>query len=172
MNADRSLIVRLDQLLPHKEALEQHLKERFGTLFGLEYDLLLYDITSTYFEGLTADQELAKRGYSRDHRADCLQVCIGLVVMRDGFPLGYEVFAGNRNDAKTLRRSSPAWRTIRPGPRRIFVMDRGMASAENFAWLREGGRQFLLGTPRAELKKWNETLSTGGGGRPSGKVSK
>ena len=77
-----------DVLLPLKEALEGHLKERFGTLFDLEYDLLLYDVTSTYFEGLTADSELAKRGYSRDHRSDCLQVCIGLVVTRDGFPLG------------------------------------------------------------------------------------
>src|SRR4029450_12870266 len=92
-----------DVLLPLKEACERHLKERFGMLFGLEYDLLLYDVTSTYFEGLGADSELAKRGYSRDHRSDCLQVCIGLVVTRDGFPLGYQVFAGNRHDSTTLR---------------------------------------------------------------------
>jgi transposase len=92
-----------DALLPLNDVLKGHLKERFGTLFGLEYDLLLYDVTSTYFEGLTADAELAKRGYSRDHRSDCLQVCIGLVVTRDGFPLGHEVVAGNRHDSTTLR---------------------------------------------------------------------
>jgi hypothetical protein len=102
INDDR-LYRAMDELLPHKDALERPLKERFGALFGLEYDLLLYDVTSTYFEGLTADQNLAQRGDSRDHRSDCLQVCIGLVVTRDGFPLGYEVFAGNRNDSTTLR---------------------------------------------------------------------
>ncbi|MFH1268327.1 MAG: IS1634 family transposase [Planctomycetota bacterium] len=92
----------LDWLLPHKPTIEKHLKDRLGTLFDLEYDLLLYDITSTYFEGQCAANPLAKRGYSRDGRPDCLQVCIGLVVTSDGIPLGYEVFAGNRNDATTV----------------------------------------------------------------------
>jgi len=89
----------LDRLLAHKDALERHLKDRLGTLFTLDYDLLLYDITSTYFEGLAEANPLAQRGYSRDHRSDCKQVCIGLVVTRDGFPLGFEVFAGNRHDS-------------------------------------------------------------------------
>lgn len=93
----------LDRVLEHSQALQMHLKDQLGTLFDLEYDLLLYDITSTYFEGLAEANPLAQRGYSRDHRSACKQVCIGLVVTRDGFPLGFEVFAGNRHDSITLR---------------------------------------------------------------------
>ena len=89
VNDDR-LYRSLDRLLPYKDALESHLKERLGTLFKLNYDLLLYDVTSTYFEGQANRNTLAARGYSRDHRSDCKQVCIGLVVSREGFPLGYE----------------------------------------------------------------------------------
>src|SRR5947207_14255469 len=92
----------LDSLLSHKAALEKHLKERLGNLFDLHYDLLLYDVTSTYFEGQCAGNSLAKRGYSRDNRPDCLQVCIGLVVTEEGLPLGYEVFAGNTHDSQTI----------------------------------------------------------------------
>ena len=99
---EQRLYRALDQLLPHKEAIEQHLKARLGELFALEYDLLLYDVTSTYFEGLAEDNTLAQRGYSRDHRPDCKQVCIALVVTREGVPLGYEVFAGNRVDVTTV----------------------------------------------------------------------
>src|SRR5512135_3104808 len=102
VNDDR-LYRALDRLLPHKDALKTHLKERLGTLFKLEYDLLLYDVTSTYFEGQANGNTLAARGYSRDHRSDYKQVCIGLVVSREGFPLGYEVFAGNRRDSTTLQ---------------------------------------------------------------------
>jgi len=91
-----------DVLLPCKEALEKHVRQRLGDLFDVEYDLLLYDVTSTYFEGACAANPLAKRGYSRDGRPQCLQVCIGLVVTPEGFPLGYEVFPGNRHDAKTV----------------------------------------------------------------------
>jgi len=93
----------LDKLLPHKEALEKHLKSRLGEMFGLEYDLLLYDVTSTYFEGEAKANPKAQRGYSRDKRPDCKQVCIGLVVSKCGMPLGYEVFEGNRTDVTTLR---------------------------------------------------------------------
>jgi len=92
----------LDRLLPHKRGLEEHLKRRLGELFALDYELLLYDVTSTYFEGQAAANPLARRGHSRDHRPDCKQVCIGLVVTRDGVPLGYEVFAGNRTDVTTV----------------------------------------------------------------------
>jgi hypothetical protein len=102
VNDDR-LYRALDQVLPHKARLEAHLKERLGSLFGLTYDLLLYDITSTYFEGEAAANALARRGYSRDHRPDCKQVLIGLVVSREGYPLGYETFAGNRNDGTTVQ---------------------------------------------------------------------
>jgi hypothetical protein len=100
VNDDR-LYRALDALLPQKEALEVFLKERMGELFDLEYDRLLYDVTSTYFEGQAKGNPQAQRGYSRDHRPDCKQVCIGLVVSKCGMPLGYEVFAGNRSDVTT-----------------------------------------------------------------------
>ena len=99
---DNRLYRTLDQLLPHQAKLEAHLKNRLGELFDLEYDLLMYDITSTYFEG-QANFEMAQRGYSRDGRGDCKQVCIGLVVSRCGMPLGYEVFAGNTADVTTVQ---------------------------------------------------------------------
>jgi hypothetical protein len=101
VNEDR-LYRALDEVLPHKEALEKHLKERLGGLFDLDYDLLLYDVTSTYFEGQAEGNSQALRGYSRDHRPDCKQVNIALVVSRCGMPLSYEMFDGNRNDATTL----------------------------------------------------------------------
>ena len=101
VNDDR-LYRALDRLLPHKVAMEKHFKERLGELFDLEYDLLLYDVTSTYFEGECARNRQAKRGYSRDHRPDCKQVCIALVVSKEGMPLGYEVFDGNRADVTTI----------------------------------------------------------------------
>lgn len=160
INDDR-LYRALDELLPHKDALERHLKERFGTLFGLEYDLLLYDVTSTYFEGLTADPELAKRGYSRDHRSDCLQVCIGLVVTRDGFPLGYEVFAGNRHDSKTLREVIERMESKYGCRNRIWAVDRGMVSEEHLEWLRARGSKYIVGTPKSQLKKFEQSLIDG-----------
>ncbi len=100
---DEQLYRALDKLLPHKEALEEHLKQRLGELFAVEYDLLLYDLTSTYFEGEEQYNPLAQRGYSRDHRPDCKQVNIALIVTREGIPLGHEVFAGNVADVKTLK---------------------------------------------------------------------
>lgn len=99
---DNRLYRALDALVPHKGALEQHLRARLGELFSLQYDLLLYDVTSTFFEGEALQNPLAQRGYSRDQRPDCKQVCIALVVTRDGMPLGYEVFAGNRTDVTTV----------------------------------------------------------------------
>ena len=98
----------LDQLLPHKEALEKHLKNRLGSLFDIDYDLLLYDVTSTYFEGLCEGNPQAQRGYSRDKRGDCKQVCIGLVVTRDGIPFGYEIFDGKElPSCRPVRRYGP-----------------------------------------------------------------
>lgn len=102
VNEDR-LYRALDKILPYKEAFEKHLKETAGTLFNLDYGLFLYDVTSTYFEVEAKSNKLAQRGYSRDHRGDCKQVCIGLVVTRDGFPLGYELVAGNRTDVTTVK---------------------------------------------------------------------
>src|SRR6185437_6903264 len=147
----------LDELLPHKAALETHLKRRLGELFQLEYDLLLYDVTSTYFEG-SADFPLAQRGYSRDQRSDCKQVCIGLVVSRCGMPLGYEVFAGNTADVSTVERIVELMEKRYGKSDRIWVMDRGMVSEKNLAFLRKEGRRYLVGTPKALLKKYDQEL--------------
>ncbi|MGH2405238.1 MAG: IS1634 family transposase [bacterium] len=156
---DHRLYRTLDRLLPHKAAIEQHLRQRLGELFALEYDLLLYDVTSTYFEGLAARNALAARGYSRDHRPDCKQVCIALVVTRGGMPLGYEVFAGNRTDVTTVEEIVETMEARYGLAQRIWVMDRGMTSAENVAWLQQTGRRYLIGTPKRELRKWAREIA-------------
>jgi transposase len=153
----------LDQLLEHKRELEAHIKERLGGLFGLEYDLLLYDVTSTYFEGEAKGNPMAKLGHSRDHRSDCKQVCIGLVVTRDGFPLGYEVFDGNRVDVTTVEEIVEKIEDQYGKAGRVWVMDRGMCSEDNLEWLRQGERRYLIGTPRSEMKKWAKELSAADG---------
>ena len=158
VNDDR-LYRALDRLLPHKEELERHLVKRLGELFDLSYDLLLYDVTSTYFEGLAAGNPLAQRGHSRDHRPDCKQVCIALVVTREGMPLGYEVFAGNRTDVTTVEEIVEKMENRYGIADRVWVMDRGMSSAENVAWLQESGRRYLIGTPKSELKKWSREIA-------------
>jgi transposase len=158
INDDR-LYRELDRLLPHKQALETHLMERLGALFDLDYELLLYDVTSTYFEGQAEGNGLARRGYSRDHRGDCKQVCIGLVVTRDGVPLGYEVFAGNRTDVTTVEEIVTTMERRYGQARRIWVMDRGMASAENIAWLQGSQRRYLIGASKSELRKFAGPLA-------------
>jgi transposase len=157
INEDR-LYRALDKLLPHKDALEIHLKAKAGSLFNLDYDLFLYDVTSTYFEGLATGNPLAQRGYSRDHRGDCKQVCLGLVVTRDGFPLGYEVFAGNRADVTTVEDIVEVMESKYGKANRIWVMDRGMASSGNFEYLNEGGRKYIIGANRGELKQYEAEL--------------
>jgi transposase len=157
VNDDR-LYRTLDRLLPHKAALESHLRSKLGELFALDYDLLLYDVTSTYFEGLCPHNDLARRGYSRDHRPDCQQVCLALVVTREGLPLGYEVFAGNRVDVTTVEHIVSTMETRFGLAQRIWVMDRGMVSQANVAWLQQSGRRYLLGASRAELKHWKQEL--------------
>ncbi len=157
VHTDR-LYAGLDVLLPCKEALEKHLRGRLGDLFELEYDLLLYDVTSTYFEGTCAANPLARRGYSRDGKPQCLQVCIGLVVTAEGFPLGYEVFPGNRNDAKTVQDIVLAMEKKYGRARRIWVMDRGMVSEENLEFLRSRQGQYIVGTPKAMLRRFEEHL--------------
>jgi transposase len=158
VNKDR-LYRALDQLLPHKDALEAHLSRRVGELFAVDNDVLLYDVTSTYFEGQAEGNALARRGYSRDHRPDCKQVCIALVVTFDGFPLGYEVFPGNRHDATTVRQIVQTMEARHGTVGKVWIMDRGMASAENLAWLRQSGRRYILGTPKSELRKWAPALA-------------
>ena len=157
INEDR-LYRALDKLFPHKDALEIHLKEKAGSLFNLDYDLFLYDVTSTYFEGLAEGNPLAQRGYSRDHRGDCKQVCLGLVVTKDGFPLGYEVFAGNRADVTTVEDIVEIMENKYGKADRIWVMDRGMASSGNFEYLNEDGRKYIVGANRGELRKYEAEL--------------
>lgn len=155
---DNRLYRGLDMLLPHKESLETFLKNRFGELFGIDYDLLLYDVTSTYFEGKAESNPLAQRGYSRDHRPDCKQVCIGLVVTRCGLPLGYEIFAGNRHDSTTVEEIVNTMESRYGKAKRVWVMDRGMVSHDNLEFMREGGRQYIVGTPKSQLKKFERAL--------------
>lgn len=155
---DNRLYRTLDQLLPHKAALEVHLRNRLGELFELEYDLLMYDITSTYFEGQAEGNPLAQRGYSRDNRGDCKQVCIGLVVSRCGMPLGYEVFSGNTADVTTVEHIVEPLEKRYGKSDRIWVMDRGMVSEDNIAFLREGNRRYIVGTPKSMLKKFEHEM--------------
>ena len=155
---DNRLYRALDTLLPHKEALEAHLKDRFGELFGISYDLLLYDVTSTYFEGEAKQNVQAKRGYSRDRRPDCKQVCIALVVSREGIPLGYEVFDGNRKDETTVKEIVDKMEGRYGTADRIWVMDRGMVNENNVSFLKQGQRRYIIGTPRNTLKDFEQQL--------------
>lgn len=155
---DERLYRALDRLLPHKETLEKHLVQRLGELFELDYDLLLYDVTSTYFEGI-ADPSIAKRGYSRDHRPDCVQVNIALVVSREGMPLGYEIFAGNTTDVTTVQQIVEKMEERFGKANRVWVMDRGMVSAENINWLNSTGRRYVIGTARSELGRFTQQIA-------------
>jgi transposase len=164
VNKDR-LYRGLDRLLTHKAALEAHLSQRCGELFAIHNEVLLYDVTSTYFEGLAEANPQAQRGYSRDHRPDCKQVCIALVVTFDGFPLGYEVFAGNTNDSRTLQTIVATMEARHGVLGRVWITDRGMASAKNLAWLRDTGRRYIIGAPKSELKKFAADLALAQGWR-------
>ncbi len=155
---DNRLYRALDELLPHKEALEVHLKKRMGELFDIEYELLLYDVTSTYFEGQCKRNPLAQRGYSRDQRGDCKQVCIAMVVSRCGMPLGYEVFSGNTADVTTVKDIVETMERRYGKSDRIWVMDRGMTSEDNLEFLREENRRYIIGTPKSMLKKFEQEL--------------
>ena len=161
INADR-LYRALDALLPHKQAMEKFLKERLGRLFDLKYDLILYDVTSTYFEGEAKGNALAQRGYSRDHRRDCKQVCIALVVSQCGMPLGYEVFPGNRSDVTTLEEIVETMEKRYGKSDRIWVVDRGMISKDNMEFLHQQGRRYIVGTPRGMLKRFERELLSEG----------
>lgn len=151
----------LGRLLTHKTPLETHLKENLGTLFALDYDLLLYDVTSTYFEGLAEANPLAQRGHSRDHRSDCKQVCIGLVVTREGFPLGFEVFAGNRHDSTTMREIVERMEERYGRSSRVWALDRGMVSEAHLQWLRGRGSRYIVGTPKSQLRAFERQLLQG-----------
>jgi len=153
---DNRLYRALDKLLPHKEVLEKHLKKRFGELFNIQYDLLLYDLTSTYFEGMVKNNPQAQRGYSRDKRPDCKQVCIALVITKEGIPLGYEVFAGNRKDVTTLKEIVAKMEERYGKADHIWILDRGMVSTVNIEFLKK--RRYIIGTPKNLLKNFEKEL--------------
>ena len=148
----------LDALLPHKDELCRHLQQRYGELFGCTFDFMFYDITSTYFEGSAKANPQTKRGYSRDGRPDCPQVCIGLVTTREGLPVAFEVFDGNRPDVTTTQEMVQIMEAKYGQANRIWVMDRGMVSEDNLEYLRSTGARYLVGTPKSLLKKFEHQL--------------
>ena len=152
----------LDAVRRAKEAIEDDLKGRLGTLFDLDYELLLYDLTSTYFEGLAEGNDLARRGYSRDHRGDCKQVVLALVVSRDGFPLAHVTLAGNARDLETVQRIVRAVERRFGRSRRVWVMDRGMVSKETLRFLGRDGRRYLVAARRGELARFEKELGRDG----------
>jgi transposase len=155
---DTRLYRCLDRILPHKTKLEQHLKQRYGELFGAEFDVLLYDLTSSYVEGAAEKNPMMRRGYSRDHRPDCEQMVIALIVNREGFPFSYETFDGNRADVSTMETILRMVERKYGKARRIWVMDRGIVSEENLAAIRKRGGQYLVGTPRSQMKQFEAEL--------------
>src|SRR3954454_372319 len=155
---DKLLYRCLDQILPHKTKLERHLKQHYGELFGAEFDVLLYDLTSTYVEGAAEKNPMMRRGYSRDHRADCEQMVIALIVNSEGFPFSYETFDGNRADVSTRETILRMVERKYGRARRIWVFDRGIVSEENLAAIRKRGGQYLVGTLRSQMKQFEEEL--------------
>ena len=155
---DNRLYRTLDKLLGHKDEISKHLQDRYAEWFGSDFDFLFYDITSTYFEGQCSKNPQAKRGYSRDNRPDCKQVCIGLVVNRDGLPVGYEVFDGNRRDVTTLEEMVELMETKYGKAKRTWVLDRGFVSEENLEFLRQRGATYIVGTMRSLLKDFKSNI--------------
>jgi len=155
---DTRLYRCLDRLLPHKTRVEQHLRQRYGELFAAQFDVLLYDLTSSYVEGAAEKNPLMQRGYSRDHRPDCKQLVIALIVNVEGFPLSYEVFDGNRADVTSLEAVVRMVERKYGRARRVWVFDRGIVSEANLAMLRKRGGHYLVGTPRSQLKKFEREL--------------
>ena len=152
---DSRLYRGLDVLHEHKDAICAHLLKRYESWFGVDFEFMLYDVTSTYFEGQAKGNKKAKRGYSRDKRPDCKQVCIGLVVTPDGgLPIGYEVFDGNRADVTTVEEIVTMMEKKYGQAKRIWVMDRGMVSEDNIDFLREREARYLVGTPKGQLRKF------------------
>lgn len=149
----------LDRIVEHKGELEQHLASKWKDLFGASFDIILYDLTSTYFEGSAEGVTKAKRGYSRDHRPDCKQLVIALVVTAEGFPLTYEIFDGNKIDSTTLKHIVEAVEGKHGKARRVWVFDRGITTEDNLKWLRERGACYLVGTPKPQLKAFEQHLT-------------
>jgi len=151
----------LDRMGAYKAALERHLADKWRDLFGATFDVLLYDLTSTYFEGEAEEVEKAARGYSRDHRPDCAQLVIALVVTPEGFPLSYEIFEGDRADVTTLEAMLEQVEARHGRAGRIWGFDRGIVSEANLQGLRERGGQYIVGTPRHRLEAYEKELLEG-----------
>src|SRR6267378_3963158 len=166
---DTRLYRCLDQILPHKTKLEGHLKERYGSLFGAEFDVLLYDLTSTYVEGAAEDNPMMRRGYSRDHRPDCEQMVIALIVNSEGFPFSYETFDGNRADVSTVETILRMVERKYGKARRIWIFDRGIVSEETYILCRTAGRrkkekairERFCSRMEEALKRLEKTMATG-----------
>src|SRR5271167_373338 len=158
----------LDDLLEAQTPIENDLKNRFEGLFQLTYDLMLYDLTSTYFEGLAEENDLARRGHSRDHRSDCKQIVLALIVTREGFLLAHMTFAGNTQDVQTVETIVEMVEARFGRSQRIWVMDRGMISKDTLKLLNQSGRRYLLATRRGELNSFAEELKSGGWERLEG----
>jgi transposase len=157
INDDR-LYRALDVLLPHKDDLCCHLQKRYGEMFKTTFDFLFYDITSTYFEGSTYGNPQAKRGYSRDSRPDCPQICIGLVATKEGLPIAFEIFDGNRPDVTTTQEMVSLMEAKYGQANRVWVMDRGMVSEDNLEFMRMSNARYLVGTQKSLLKKFEQEL--------------
>ena len=148
----------LDRILEHRQELFQHLQQRWKALFDAQFDVLLYDLTSTYVEGAAELNPKAKRGYSRDGRPDCKQVVVALVITPEGFPLAYEVMDGNTSDKTTLRGFLNKIEALYGQARRVWLMDRGIPTEEVLAEMRASGREmfYLVGTPRGRVAKYEK----------------
>lgn len=148
----------LDRLLAHKRELFVYLRQRWESLFQARFDILLYDLTSTYFEGEAEEIPKARHGYSRDGRPDCRQVVIALVVTPEGFPLAYEVMEGNTQDRSTLRGFLAKIEALYGRAQRVWVMDRGIPTEEVLEEMRDPNRQmfYLVGAPRGKIRKWEK----------------
>jgi hypothetical protein len=145
-------------VVAHQKELFVYLRQKWQDLFGARFDVLLYDLTSTYFEGEAKEIPKARYGYSRDKRFDCRQVVIALVVTPDGFPLAYEVMAGNTSDRTTLRGFLEKIESIYGKAQRVWIMDRGIPSEEILEEMRAPGREvyYLVGTPRGRIREWEK----------------
>jgi transposase len=154
--AEKNRLYRcLDRILEYKQELFAHLRQRWADLFGAEFDVLLYDLTSTYIEGEGEQIPKARYGYSRDHRFDCKQVVIALVITPEGFPLAYEVLEGNTADRTTLQGFLKRIESSYGKARRIWVMDRGIPTEEVLAEMRQAMDTFyLVGTPRSKIQQY------------------
>ena len=152
----------LDRLLEHKQELFQHLRQRWQDLFATTFDVLFYDLTSTYFESDPpfAEDDKRRYGYSRDHRPDCVQVIIALVVTPEGLPLAYEVLPGNTRDCTTLRDFLAGIERQYGKARRVWLMDRGIPSEEVLAEMRQAEPpvHYLVGTPKGRLSRLEKDL--------------